>query len=134
MPQLKSLGNSSGYETENYLRDRMDCDFVTFAVHFLRRGIVGVLVRYEVGGLYVAPVGVLAFAVEDLFVQLDVVVVDGVVESDGDHLGHVFGREVSGDGGAIFRTETVGQVAHGGVARWGAVGIVVDICNNFSVV
>lgn len=105
----------------------MDCDFVTFAVHFLRGGIVGVFVRYEVGGLYVAPVGVFTFAVKDFLVQFDVVVVDSVVEGDGYHLGYIFSRQVSGNGGAVFGTETVGKVADGRIAWWSAVGVIVDV-------
>lgn len=47
--------------------------------------------------LDVASVRVLPFAVEHFFVQFDVVVVDGVIEGNGYHLGNVLCREVSGD-------------------------------------
>lgn len=86
----------------NNSRDGVDGDLVALAVHLLDGRVVGVLVGDEEGGLDVASVRVLALPVEDLLVQLDVVVVDGVVEGDGDHLRHVFGGEVSGDGGAVF--------------------------------
>jgi hypothetical protein len=100
---------------------------VALAVHLLHRRVVGVLVGNEVGGFDVAPVGVLTLAVEDLLVELDVVVVDGVIEGDRDHLRDVFGGEVPGDGGAVLRAEAIGEDADGGVARRGAVRIVVDI-------
>lgn len=64
----------------------MYCDLVSFPVSFLNSGIVSVLVRYEEGGLDVAAIGVLPLSVEDLFVELDIVVVDGIIEGDGDHL------------------------------------------------
>lgn len=101
---------------------------MTFPVHILHGRVVGVLVRHEVRGFDVAAVGVLALAVEHLLVQLDVVVVDGVVESDSDHHGYVFGGQVAGDGGAVLGAEAVGQDADGGVARRSAIGVIVDIC------
>lgn len=78
-------------------------------------------------GFNVAAVGVLALAVEDFLVQLDVVVVDGVVEGDGDHHGHVLGWKVAGHGGSVLRAEAVGQNAHRGVAWRSAVGIGLDV-------
>lgn len=111
-----------------YLRDGVNGDLVSLAVGLLDRGVVGILVRYEEGGFDVAAVGVLAFATEHLFVEFDVVVVDGIIEGDGDHLGYVSGRQVSGNGGAIFRAEAVGKYADGRIARWRTIRIVVDIC------
>lgn len=105
----------------------MNGDFVSFPVRLLNGGVVGVLVRDKERRLDVAAVGVLPLAAEDLLVQFDVVVVDGVVEGDGDHLGHVFGRQVSGYRRAVFGAETVGQHAHVGIAGRGAVGIVVVV-------
>lgn len=81
----------------------------------------------EEGRFDIATVGVLALAAENLLVQLDVVVVDGVVERDGDHLGHVFGRQVSGDGGAVLGAEAVREDAHGRVAGGSPIRVVVDI-------
>ena len=75
-----------------FLRDGVNGDFVSFPVHFLDSRVVGVLVRDEEGGLDFATVRVLAFPVEDLFVQADIVVVDGVIERDRDHLRHVLER------------------------------------------
>lgn len=70
----------------------MNGDFVSFSVHFLDSRVVGVLVRDEEGGLDFATVRVLAFPVEDLFIQADIVVVDGVIERDRDHLRYVLER------------------------------------------
>lgn len=105
----------------------MHCNLVAFPVRLLHRRVVGVLVRYEERGFDVAPVGVPALAVEYLLVQFDVVVVDGIVESDCDHLRHLFGRQVVGYSGTVLGAETVGQHAHGRVARRSAVRIVIVV-------
>lgn len=105
----------------------MDRDLVSFPVRFLYRRIIRVFVRYEKRGFDVAPVRISALAVEYLFVQFDVVVVDGVVESDRDHLRHFFVRQVVGYSGTVFGTETVGQNAHGRVAGRRAIRVVVVI-------
>lgn len=62
---------------------------MTLAVQLLDRGVVRVLVRHEERASDLAAVGVLPLAVEDLVVEVDVVHVDGAVEGDGDHLGHL---------------------------------------------
>lgn len=105
----------------------MHGDLVSFPVRFLHRGIVGVLVRDEERGFDVATVGILALAVEYFLVQFNVVVVDGVVECDRDHLRDVFGWQVVGYTGTVFGAETVGQHANGRVAGWRAIRIVVVV-------
>jgi len=112
-----------------YLRDRVNGDFVALPVHLLDRGIVGILVRYEEGGLDVAAIRVFAFTVEDLLVQANVVIVDGIVESYRDHLGYVLGWEIARYRGTVLRAETVRQNAYGGVAGWCPIGIIVHIWN-----
>lgn len=105
----------------------MNGDLVALSVHLLHRGVVGVLVRDEERRLDVAAVRILALAVEDLLVETDVVVVDGVVEGYRDHLRHVLAREIAGYRGTILRAEAIGQNAHGGIARWSSIGIVVHV-------
>jgi hypothetical protein len=80
-------------------------------------------------GFNVASVWVLSLPVEDLFVQVDVVVVDGIIEGDGDHHGNIFGWQVPGNRCAVLRAEAVGQNAHSWVAWRRTVGIGFDICN-----
>lgn len=126
MARRQVLGNRIRREAED-LRDGVDGDLVAFAVRLLDGRVICVLVRDEECGLDVAAVGVLALSVEDLLVQLDVVIVDGVVESDRDHHGHVFGGQVSGNRGSVLRAEAIGQDAHGRVAGWGTVRVVIDI-------
>jgi hypothetical protein len=107
----------------------VDGNFVTLAVSLLNGGVVGVLVGDEEGGLDVAAIGVAPLARgEHFLVQLDVVVVDGVIEGDDDHLGNVLGGQIAGDLGAVLRAEAVGQHADGRVARWSAIGVIVDVC------
>jgi hypothetical protein len=69
---------------------------------------------HEECGFDVAAVGILALSIEHLLVELNVVVVDGIVEGDGDHLRDVFGGQVAGRGRAVLRAEAVGQHTH----RW----------------
>lgn len=105
----------------------MDGDLVALSVHFLDRGVVGVLVRDEERRLDIASVRILALTVENILVEADVVVVDGVVEGYRDHLRHVLAREIAGYRSTILRAEAVGKNAHGGVAWWSSIGIVVHV-------
>lgn len=107
----------------------MNGDLVPLPVHFLDSRVIGVLVGDEEAGLDVATVRVLAFPVEDLLVEADVVVVDGVIEGNRDHLRHVLGRQIAGDGCAILGTEAVGKDADAGVAGRRSVRVVVHVCN-----
>ena len=123
------------------VRDGVGGDLVTLIVHLLNGRVVGVLVRHEEGGLDVTAVGVLALTVEDLAVQVDVVVVDGVVEGDGDHLGDVLAvgargadvAQLAGDLGSVLGTEAVGQFANIVVTRGRPVRIGVDIYGKSSI-
>ena len=109
-------------------------DLVTEPVHLLDCRVVGVLVGHEERGLDVAAVGVPPLLVEDLPVQVNVVVVDGVVKGDGDHLRDpvaplVLGAQVAGHLRAALGAEAVGQLADVLVAGRGPVGVGVDVCN-----
>lgn len=73
--------------------------------------------------LNVASVRVLALAVENLLVKVDVVVIDGVVESDGYHHGNVLRWQISGHCGAVFGAEAIRENANGGVAWRSSIGI-----------
>lgn len=81
----------TGFEKWN-LRDRVYGNLVTFAVSFLNSGVVGIFVRNEVGCFDVTTIRILALSVEHFFVEFDVVVIDGIIEGDGDHLWYVFRR------------------------------------------
>lgn len=105
----------------------MDGDLVSLAVGFLDSRVVAVLVGDKEGGLDIAAVGVLAFAIKHFLVELDVVVVDGIIEGDGDHLRDVLGGQIPGNGSTILRAEAIGQHAHCGVAGRSTVGVIVDI-------
>lgn len=96
------------YHRVRYVRYRVHCDFVAFPVGFLHRRIVGVLVRHEERGFDVTTVGVSAFAIEYFLVQFDVVVVDGIVKGDRNHLRDFLGRQVVWYSGAVFGAEAVG--------------------------
>lgn len=80
---------------------------MSLAVRLLHGRVVGVLVRDEEAGLDVAAIGILSVSVEDVLVQLNVVVVDGIIECDCDHLGNIFGWEVSRDRCAVLGAEAV---------------------------
>lgn len=96
---------------------------MTASVQVLHGGVVGVFVRDEEGTADLTAVGVGAQSVEDLFVEVDVVDVDGAVECKRDHLWDVHGFQVAGDASTVGGAETVGEHALGGVAVWCAVGI-----------
>lgn len=84
--------------------------------------------RDKEGTLDGATVGVLALAVEDVLVQVNVVNIDGTVESDRDHLRHLLGLNAAGNASTISRAETIGQGALCGVALGSTVGILIDSC------
>lgn len=108
------------------LRDRVSGDFVALSVHFLHCRVVGVLVRNEEGSLDSAPVRIVATVLEQLLQNVDVVVVDGIVERDHDHLRHLAGLQFAGNLSSIGRAEAVGQNALALVTNGGPIGILVD--------
>lgn len=75
---------------------------MTFTMRLLNSRIVGILVGDEESCLNIATVGVLALSIEYFFVELNVVIVDSVVESDSDHLGYISGWQIAGDDRAVF--------------------------------
>jgi len=107
----------------------MDGDFMTFPMHLLDRRIVGVLMRYEEGCFDVAAVWIFALAVEDFFIEANIVVVNGVVESNCDHLRNILGRKITGYRSTILRAEAVRQGTHRRIAWWSSIGIIVHIWN-----
>ena len=111
--------------------DGVSSDLVTHPVHVLNCRVVCVLVGDEEGGLNVTSIGVPPSS-EDLIIEVDVVVVDGVVKSDCDHLRDplaviVIRAEVAWHLGAILGAEAVRQLANLLVTGRRAVGIVVNI-------
>merc|ERR550534_1223206 len=115
--------------------DRVGSDLVTHPVHVLNCRVVCVLVGDEEGGIYVAAIGVPPSS-EDLIIEVDVVVVDGVVKSDCNHLRDplavvVIWAEVAGHLRAILGAEAVRQLANLLVTGRRAVGIVVNIAGIF---
>jgi hypothetical protein len=71
----------------------------------------------------VAAVGILSLSIEHFLVELDVVVVDGIVEGDGDHLWDVFRGQIARNCRPILRAEAVGQHTHRWIAWWSAIRI-----------
>ena len=122
-------------ELVGVVSDGVSGNLVTKVVHVLDGGVVAVLVRDKEGGLDVAAVGVLALLVEDFLVQVNVVVVDGVVEGDCDHLGNVLAvgsggsdsAETAGNLCSVLRAEAVGKFADVCVASRSSVGIGVNL-------
>ena len=101
---------------------------MALAVDFLDGRVVGVFVRNEESGLDVASVRILALAVEHVLVEFDVVVVDGVVEGDHDHLRHLFRFQFARHFRSRFRTEAIRQQADGRIASRSSVRIRIQIC------
>lgn len=107
---------------------REDRYFMALAVQVLYGRVVGVFVRHEVGTSDLATIRVLPLTVEDVFVQVDVVDVDGTVEGDGDHLWHLLGFDVSGNTGTVSGAETIRQDALRGVAIGSTVRVELNGC------
>ena len=98
------------------------------SVHVAHGGVVGVLVGDVESSLDVTTVGIFPLLVEDLGVEINIVVVDGVVEGDGDHLrnsvaGSSVGAETAGYLRAVVTAVTVGQDTHRQVTLRGAVRV-----------
>ena len=82
--------------------------------------------------LDVAAIRVFPNSIKYLIVEINIVDVDGIVESDGDHLRHfqavgAVRTEVSGHLGPRFRAKTIGQTADCLVARGSSVGVVFNV-------
>ena len=110
----------------------MSCDLVTHSVHVLDGGVVCVLVRHEESGLYVTAIGIPPLSVEDLIIEVNIVVVDGIVKGNGDHLWDpvttiVAGAKVSGNLRSVLGAEAVRQLADVLVTQWSPVWIVFNI-------
>lgn len=111
-----------------FVGQREHRDFVTTTVKVLNGGVICVFVRDEESASDLASVRVLTLAIEDLFVQVDVIYVHGSVESDRDHLGYLGRLDVSGDPGSIGGTIAVGEHALRWIAVWRAIWIGFHSC------
>ena len=98
----------------------MGRNLMSKTLHVLDRGVVGVLVGHEECPLDGTSIGVLS-ACEKLVIKLDVVIVDGIVESDHHHLGNSSAVIVGGakvlqrwtrNLGTVLGAETIGQLAN----------------------
>ena len=101
-------------------------DLVSPAVELLNRGVIRVFVRNVERSLQRASVGILPLPVENGPVQVDVVAVDGAVEGDGDHLGHLSRVNISWHSGSVRGTEAIRQLTLGKVAIRCPVRVFVD--------
>lgn len=93
---------------------------------FLGGAVVGVFVRDEKRALYGTPIGVLSLTIENLFIKIDVVDVDGVVEADHDHLRHLGRVQFTRNSSTIGATVAVWQSTLLRIARWSPVRILID--------
>lgn len=78
-------------------------------------------------GFDVAAIWIFALSVENFLVQLNIVVVNGIIESDGDHLRNIFVWQITGNGCAVFRAETIWQNTNSWITWWSAIWIAVVI-------
>lgn len=119
-----------------FMSNGVSCDLVSEPVRLLDCRVVAVFVGNKEGCFDIAVVGILSASVEDLLVQVDVVVVDGVVESDRDHLRNVVAflvvrTEISRNTSSVFGAEAVRQFADGVVAQRRPIGIGVGVASVF---
>ena len=108
-----------------------DGDLVTFPVKFLNSGIVGVSVGHEECSFDGATVGVDSLFIEEFLVQINIVRVNGPIESNCDHLRYLVWINISRDSCSIWGTETVRQETGSGITFWGTIGILTKILINF---
>lgn len=127
LEELPNPLDGSHAQSGRNLRNGVSGDFVTLAVNFLNGRVVAVFVRNEESGLDVAAIGILALTVEHFLVQINVVVVDGVVESDHNHLRDLLRLEFARDFSTGFGAKAVGKKANSWVARGCAVRIRIQI-------
>lgn len=111
------------------LRDGMYSDFMTLSECFMNSRVIGVFVGNEEGGLDITTIWILTLAIEHFLVQFNIVVVDGIIESDCDHHRNILDRQISWNRGAIFRTEAIRQNASLQIAWRRSVWIVFSICS-----
>lgn len=73
-----------------YLRNRMNCNFMTFAVSLLYGWIVCIFVRYEICCFNVTTVWIFTLSIEDFFIKFDVIIVNSIIECDCNHHWNIF--------------------------------------------
>lgn len=91
-----------------HVRYRVDSDFVALVPEFLRLVVVVELVAHEECRFDRATVGILPVVEQNLVVEFPVLVVDGIVECQNDHLRGLRGLQVPRYLGPIRGAETVG--------------------------
>ena len=111
--------------------DGMGCNLMTKTFHVLDSRVVGVLVGHKESSLNAATIGIDP-VVEDFIIKLNVVVVDGIIKGNCDHLGDpgavgVGGAEVTRNLGSVLRTEAVGKLTNSLITRSCSVRIGVSI-------
>lgn len=104
----------------------MHGNFMSFTMCFLYGRVIGVFVWDEECCLDVTAVGIFA-SFEHLFIEIDIIVIDGIIKRHCNHHGNILGRQVSRNGRSVFRAEAIGQHTNHRIAWWGTVGIIVNI-------
>ncbi len=112
--------------------DGVSSNLVAQPVDVLNSRVVAVLVRHKESSLDGAAVGIPPLPPEDIIVQINIVLVDGIVKGDGDHLGNsvaleAAGTQAAGNLGTILGAEAVGQLADILVTCGGTVRVLVNI-------
>ena len=82
-------------------------------------------------GFDVTAIGIFPLLVEDLIVEVNVIIVDGIIEGDGNHLRHVVAigacrtnlAEVTRNLCAILGTEAVRELANVAITWWGTIRV-----------
>lgn len=88
-------------------------------------------------GFDVTAIRIFSLLVEDLTVEVNVIVVDGVIEGDGNHLRHVLASSACGTNLAevtrnlctILGAETVRELANVAITWWRTIGVSIDIAS-----
>lgn len=101
---------------------------MSLSVCLLNCRVIGIFVGHEESGFDFTSIGILATSIEHFFVEIDVVVIYGIVKCNCNHHWDILGGKISRNGCSILRAETIGQNAHGGITGGSPIGVIINIC------
>lgn len=106
----------------------MNSNFMSFTVCFLNGRIVTVFVWDKECRFDITTIWIFSLSIKDIFVQLNVVVVNGIIKGNCNHHGNIFGGQIPRNCSSIFGTEAIRQDTNCGITWGSAIWIVIDVC------
>ena len=109
------------------LRDRVDSYLMSVVPQLLRVPVIRVLVRQKERPANRTAVPIRPVLHENLLIDFPVLIVDGIIEGQDDHLRRLIRSQVAGNAGRVHGAEAVRQGAIGEIASAGSVWILLWI-------